>query len=135
MDPLSLAASIAGLLSLAASVVSTGYKLKSRMSKNVDDLAVLLNETAGFSGILLAVKAHLESKPSILADPESMDKMLAESRKTLDEIAALLEKLSTANRLVLLVTSEGREERLEKLFKRIEQYKLFFILCFHLDSR
>ncbi|KAH6974465.1 hypothetical protein BKA56DRAFT_591345 [Ilyonectria sp. MPI-CAGE-AT-0026] len=134
MDPLSLAASIAGLLSLAASVVSTGYKLKSRMSKNVDDLAALLNETAGFSGILLAVKAHLESKPSILADPESMGKMLAESRNTLDEIAALLEKLSTANRLMLLVTSEGREERLEKLFKRIEQYKLFFILCFHLDS-
>ncbi|KAK7431918.1 hypothetical protein QQZ08_001537 [Neonectria magnoliae] len=80
MDPLSRAASIAGLLSLAGQVISTGYKLCSKMSKNANDLKALINETAGFSGILLGVKSHLQSQPPVLADPDLMDKMLQDSK-------------------------------------------------------
>ncbi|KAK7425214.1 hypothetical protein QQX98_000129 [Neonectria punicea] len=133
MDPLSLAASIAGLLSLAGQVISTGYKLCSKMSKNADDLKALINEAAGFSGILLGVKSHLQSQPPVLADPGLMDKMLQDSKTTLEELGQLLDKMSKASRLAMMVKGEGREERLEKLLRRIEQHKLFFILCFQLE--
>ena len=135
MDPLSVAASVAGLLALAASVVSTGYSLISRMSRNTDDLRAMTNETAAFSGILLGVKAHLESQRPLLEDSQAMETMLQDSGDTLKEIDALLKKLSSASRLELLVTSERREEHLQKLFRRVEQYKLFFILCFNMEQR
>lgn len=131
MDPLSLAASVAGLLALAGTVVSAGYKLSSKMSKNADDLTALINEIAGFSGILLGVKAYLESKPPAFVDLDILSKMLEDSRNTLNEIAELVDKLSSANRLMMIVKGEERETRLEKLLRRVGQYKLFFILCFH----
>ncbi|KAH7148231.1 ankyrin repeat-containing domain protein [Dactylonectria macrodidyma] len=134
MDPLSLAASVAGLLSLAAQVISAGYKLCSKMSTNAGDLEMLVNETAAFSGILLGVKSHLESRPPVLADLDLMDKMTQDSKTTLKEIDHLLDKMASASRLMVVVKGEGREERLEKLVRRIGQHKLFFILCFQLEQ-
>ena len=135
MDPLSLAASIAGLLSLTASVISAGYTLCSKLSKNASDLPALISETAGFSGVLLAVKTHMESQPQSVPDPEVMTRMLGACRNTVIEISGMLDKLSKANRISMIVKGEEREERLEKLLRRVEQHKSFFILCFQLEHR
>lgn len=135
MDPLSLTASIAGLIGLAAQIVSVGYALTTKMSRNADDLRALVNETAGFSGILLGVEEHLKTRPEFLADPAIMEKMLEDSTNTLKEISGVLNKIATANRVMMVVAGDAREERVEKLSRRIEHYKSFFILCFQFERR
>ncbi|KAF5025153.1 hypothetical protein F66182_2728 [Fusarium sp. NRRL 66182] len=135
MDPLSLAASIAGLLSLAGAVISAGYKLSAKLDSDTDDTKTLVTETANFSGILLGVKSHLDSSRPGLIDLEALANIIRDSELTLKEIDQLLRKLSTSNRLAMLFKAGGREEQAVKLIRWIEQYKLFFILCFQFDHR
>jgi hypothetical protein len=76
MDPLSLAASIAGLVSLAGAAISAGYKLNSKLNEDTSDTKTLVNETANFSGILLGLKAHLESFHSLDVDLQTPSSIL-----------------------------------------------------------
>ncbi|KAF4986552.1 hypothetical protein FGRMN_10780 [Fusarium graminum] len=133
MDPLSLAASIAGLVSLAGAVISAGYKLSSKINADTNDTKTLVNETATFSGILLGVEKHLRSIHPAVVDLTAAEKVARDSKVTLKEIEELVKKLSTATRLQMLIKAGGREELAVRLLRRIEQYKLFFILCFQLD--
>ncbi|KAF5664496.1 ankyrin protein [Fusarium heterosporum] len=133
MDPLSLAASIAGLISLAGAVISAGYKLSSKINADTNDTKTLVNETATFSGILLGVEKHLRSLHPAVIDLSAAEKVAKDSEITLKEIEELVKKLSTANRLEMLIKAGGREELAVRLLRRIEQYKLFFILCFQLE--
>ncbi|KAF4948807.1 hypothetical protein FGADI_9364 [Fusarium gaditjirri] len=134
MDPLSLAASIAGLVSLAGAVISAGYKLNSKLNEDTSDTKTLVNETASFSGILLGVKAHLESFKTLNADLEAVHKTIEDSKLTIKLIDELLAKLSKSNRIETLIKAGGREEQAVKLLRRIEQYKTFFVLCFQLEQ-
>ncbi|KAG5785844.1 hypothetical protein H9Q73_000571 [Fusarium xylarioides] len=134
MDPLSLAASIAGLVSLAGAVISAGYKLNSKLNEDTSDTKTLVTETANFSGILLGVKAHLESLKSLDVDLEAVHNTLEDSKLTIRLIDELLAKLSKSNRIEMLIKAGGREEQAVKLLRRIEQYKVFFVLCFQLEQ-
>ncbi|KAF5650754.1 ankyrin protein [Fusarium sp. NRRL 52700] len=134
MDPLSLAASIAGLVSLAGAVISAGYKLNSKLNEDTSDTKTLVNETANFSGILLGVKSHLESFSSLDVDLEAVHNTIEDSKLTIKLIDELLSKLSKSNRVEMLIKAGGREEQAVKLLRRIEQYKTFFVLCFQLEQ-
>ncbi|KAF4483549.1 hypothetical protein FAGAP_11692 [Fusarium agapanthi] len=134
MDPLSLAASIAGLVSLAGAVISAGYKLNSKLNEDTSDTKTLVNETANFSGILLGVKAHLESFNSLDVDLKAVHNTIEDSKFTIKLIDELLAKLSKSNRIEMLIKAGGREEQAVKLLRRIEQYKMFFVLCFQLEQ-
>ncbi|KAF5531815.1 ankyrin protein [Fusarium napiforme] len=134
MDPLSLAASIAGLVSLAGAVISAGYQLNSKLNEDTSDTKTLVTETANFSGILLGVKAHLESFKSLDVDLEAVHNTIEDSRLTIKLIDELLAKLSKSNRIETLIKAGGREEQAVKLLRRIEQYKTFFVLCFQLEQ-
>lgn len=59
MDPLSIAASVAGLLSLAGAIISKGFNLYSKC-KNRDDINLLLTEVSTFSGLLVGIKSFHE---------------------------------------------------------------------------
>ncbi|KAF5980588.1 ankyrin protein [Fusarium coicis] len=134
MDPLSLAASIAGLVSLAGAVISAGYKLNSKLNEDTSDTKTLVTETANFSGILLGVKAHLESFKGLDVDFEAVHNTIEDSKLTIKLIDELLAKLSKSNRIEMLIKAGGREEQAVKLLRRIEQYKMFFVLCFQLEQ-
>ncbi|KAF5670930.1 ankyrin protein [Fusarium denticulatum] len=134
MDPLSLAASIAGLVSLAGAVISAGYKLNSKLNEDTSDTKTLVTETANFSGILLGVKAHLESLKSLDVDLKAVHNTIEDSKLTIKLIDELLAKLSKSNRIEMLIKAGGREEQAVKLLRRIEQYKMFFVLCFQLEQ-
>ncbi|KAF5703419.1 ankyrin protein [Fusarium mundagurra] len=134
MDPLSLAASIAGLVSLAGAVISAGYKLNSKLNEDTSDTKTLVTETANFSGILLGVKAHLESFKSLDVDLEAVHNTIEDSKLTIKLIDELLAKLSKSNRIETLIKAGGREEQAVKLLRRIQQYKTFFVLCFQLGQ-
>ncbi|KAI7759893.1 hypothetical protein LZL87_010315 [Fusarium oxysporum] len=134
MDPLSLAASIAGLVSLAGAVISAGYKLNSKLNEDTSDTKTLVHETANFSGILLGVKSHLESFSSLDVDLEAVHNTIEDSKLTIKLIDELLAKLSKSNRIEMLIKAGGREEQAVKLLRRIEQYKMFFVLCFQLEQ-
>ncbi|KAG5761735.1 hypothetical protein H9Q72_010154 [Fusarium xylarioides] len=134
MDPLSLAASIAGLVSLAGAVISAGYKLNSKLNEDTSDTKTLVIETTNFSGILLGVKAHLESFHSLDVDLKAVHNTIEDSKLTIKLIDELLAKLSKSNRIEMLIKAGGREEQAVKLLRRIEQYKVFFVLCFQLEQ-
>ncbi|KAG4257890.1 hypothetical protein FPRO03_02845 [Fusarium proliferatum] len=134
MDPLSLAASIAGLVSLAGAVISAGYKLNSKLNEDTSDTKTLVTETANFSGILLGVKAHLESFQCLDVDLKAVHNTIEDSKITIKLIDELLAKLSKSNRIEMLIKAGGREEQAVKLLRRIEQYKMFFVLCFQLEQ-
>ncbi|KAG9499480.1 hypothetical protein J7337_007936 [Fusarium musae] len=135
MDSLSLAASIAGLVSLAGAVISAGYKLNSKLNEDTSDTKTLITETANFSGILLGVKAHLESFKGLDVDLDAVHNTIEDSKLTIKLIDELLAKLSKSNRIEMLIKAGGREEQAVKLLRRIEQYKMFFVLCFQLEHR
>ncbi|CVL08022.1 related to ankyrin [Fusarium mangiferae] len=134
MDPLSLAASIAGLVSLAGAVISSGYKLNSKLNEDTSDTKTLVVETANFSGILLGVKAHLEAFQSLDVDLKAVHSTIEDSKLTIKLIDELIAKVSKSNRVEMLIKAGGREEQAVKLLRRIEQYKMFFVLCFQLEQ-
>lgn len=135
MDPLSLAASIAGLLSLAGSVISAGYTVSMRLKRGTDEIKAVTNEVAAFSGILVGVNSVLRPDGHGPSCPPGTQALLDDCRNTLNEISEILGQLTNASRLSLVLTGDEKEKRLEKLAHRIEQYKSFFVLCFHLENR
>ncbi|KAF4453143.1 hypothetical protein F53441_4140 [Fusarium austroafricanum] len=116
MDPLSLAASIAGLLSIAGAVISAGYKLNSKLNQDTSDTKTLINETASFSGILLGVKTHLESFQSPNINLEDVFKTIEDSKGTLNHVDELTQMTEVmANLESLRLTQEGVQRSVGKL--------------------
>ena len=60
VDPLSIAASVAGLISLAASVIQNGYKLFNTVRDCPKELLTILSEVSGLNGVLIALKPVVE---------------------------------------------------------------------------
>ena len=102
MDPLSIAASIAGLLTITGAIISTGYAHISQAKKNEGDVAHLLNEVASFAGILFGLKSQYftgddsDTLPLQWFGQDSADTWqdtLQACEKTLTEIKDLVESL------------------------------------------
>ena len=144
MDPLSITASVAGILALTGTIISKGYACILRVKKNKSDVQAVLNEVAGFSGILVGLNArYLKTEDSNSTSLEWLSKChetmwqdtIKDCEKTLKEIEAILESLSTANVIQLVVKGESKANKLEKLLSKLERFKSFFVLCLQLQNK
>ena len=144
MDPLSITASVAGILALSGTIISKGYACISRIKKNESEVQAVLNEVAGFSGILIGLNAcyssTVESDSTTLEwlaqCPENMwQDSIKDCEKTLKEIEDILHSLSTATVIQLMVKGESKANKLEKLLSKLERFKGFFVLCLQLQNK
>jgi hypothetical protein len=143
MDPLSIAASVAGLLALTGTIISKGYACVSRVKKNGGDIEVMLNEVVGFSGILVGLKdlysAMDESRMPLhwlVEDHETIwQDSMKDCEKTLKELNDVIGSLASANVIHLVVKGGSMAVRVEKLVSKIERFKSFFVLCLQLQSK
>lgn len=144
MDPLSIAASIAGLLTITGAIVSKGYAHLSQAKKNEDDVARLLNEVATFAGILFGLKSQYATSEESEFPPlqwlaqdsaETWQDALKACEKTLTEIKDLVESLESSSSVRLMIKGLSMTSRIEKLLPQIERYKSLFILCLQLQNK
>jgi hypothetical protein len=149
MDPLSIAASIAGLLSLTGAVISQGYVICSRLKRRKQDVKQLMNEVTSFSGLLYGLREHLNTQsvdkddsgvhPSSEKSPQSLDiswqDAIKDCEEILSQIRAFLDEISSENSLRLAVNREFITDRVKEFISRLDRYKTFFILGFQLNAR
>jgi hypothetical protein len=144
MDPLSITASVAGILALAGTIISKGYACISRVKKNESEVKEVLNEVAGFSGILVGLTARYSKNEDpgstslewLAKNHETMwQDSIKDCEKTLKEIGVLLESLSTANAIQLIVKGDTKANKVEKLLSKLERFKSFFVLCLQLQNK
>lgn len=143
-DPLSIAASIAGLLSLAGSIIPKGYALCSKIKRRAEDVRILMNEVTGLSGLLFGLQAHVTSEASGPNSPTlngllgnngtSWKDVARDCRRLLSEIASLLDDISKEKPARLLIHKDFITDRAGELVSRVERYKTFFILCFQVEN-
>ena len=143
MDPLSISASVAGLLALSASIISTGYACISRVKNNEGNVQALLNEIASFSGILAGIKDQYPtddaSGPAPLhwlgKDHETVwQDSLNDCDKNLKEVKGIVDSLASGNVVRLVVKGASMANKVERLMSKIERFKSFFVLCLQLQS-
>ncbi|KAN0094142.1 ankyrin [Hyaloscypha variabilis] len=142
MDPLSITASIAGLLAIAGTITSKGYACVSRVKNNGGDIEVMLNEVAGFSGILVGLKelySAIDESPMplhLLANGHDAiwQDSMKDCEKTLKELNDIVGSLASANVIHLMVKGGSMAVKVEKLVSKIERFKSFFVLCLQMQS-
>ncbi|KAM0327007.1 hypothetical protein ACHAQA_006129 [Verticillium albo-atrum] len=143
MDPLSIAASTAGLLTLTAQIISRGYACIARLKSNDEDVRTAVNEVASFSGILTAVESQCKESAAPLSSPlhhlivnnqPSWKTKVEECEAVLVDMTGILDALAKANTAQLLVKGSSLNTKLEKLTMQIEKSKSFFILCLQLQN-
>ena len=140
-DPLSIAASIAGLLSLVGTVVPQGYALCKKLKGRSENVRLLMNETTSFSGLLYSVRAHILSEanswPNFLPDDSgaSLEEAVKDCENLLLDIKLFLAKIGDRSTVRLLVSIEFLTDGVNQLVARMERYKALFILTFELNSK
>ncbi|KUL83371.1 hypothetical protein ZTR_11270 [Talaromyces verruculosus] len=139
MDPLSITASIAGVLSLAGSVISTGYAIVSKLKNRGDCFNALVNEIATFSGILVGIQAQAvtaDTRGSSLhqTDGPTIQDALQSCNKILKEAEKLFNSLKKANTIKFLMKKDVMKEQIDQIISRVEHYKSFFVLYLQLQS-
>lgn len=144
MDPLSIAASIAGLLTITGAIVSKGYAHLSQAKKDKDDIALLLNEVASFAGILFGLKTQYSTSDESEVSPlqwfapdsaETWQSTMEACERTLSEVKDLIESLVSSNPVRLIIKGVSITSRVEKLLSQIERFKGLFILCLQLQNK
>lgn len=143
MDPFSIAAGIAGFLSLSGTVISTGYTLISKLRSRGDYINALVNEIATLSGILVAIHAHAVAantqgsnfQAPHLTDQLSIQEALASCQKILKEAEELFVSLLSAKNFKFLLKGMAMKEQADEVMSRLEHYKSFFVLYLQLQSR
>ncbi|KAF2728334.1 hypothetical protein EJ04DRAFT_569592 [Polyplosphaeria fusca] len=139
MDPLSIAASIAGLLTITGAIISKGYAHISQAKKNESDLARLLNEIASFGGILFGLKSQLTVSGESEGSPlpwlaGTWENTLQTCEKILTETKDLVESLVSSNSVRLIIKGVSMTSRIERLLPQVERFKSLFILCLQLQN-
>ncbi|CRK18175.1 hypothetical protein HYQ45_002807 [Verticillium longisporum] len=143
MDPLSIAASTAGLLTLTAQIITRGYACMMRLKSNDDDVRAAVNDVSSFSGILMAIESQSKERGDDIASPMShliiknqplWRKKVDECEAVLVEMLEILDTLTKANKAQLLIKGNSLWEKLEKSTAQIETSKSFFILCLQLQN-
>ncbi|EEY17177.1 conserved hypothetical protein [Verticillium alfalfae VaMs.102] len=144
MDPLSIAASTAGLLTLTAQIITRGYACMMRLKSNDDDVRTAVNDVSSFSGILMAIESQCKERGDDIASPMShliiknqplWKKKVDECEAVLVEMLEILGTLTKANKAQLLVKGNSLWEKLQKSTTQIETSKSFFILCLQLQNK
>jgi hypothetical protein len=144
-DPLSIAAGIAGLLSLTGTIISEGYRISSKIKQNSDNIGSLLNELSLFSGVLAGLKAHVTEQSNsgkgkaniatsfLLGQPYL--KAIGECTDILRKTLALLGKLGKLHPVMRAFQWQSILDEARELVSKLERYKSMFILCFQVDHR
>ena len=154
MDPLSISASVAGLVGLISAIISQGYSLVYASKGQSKEIEALLREVSGFGGVLLGLQAHIEESigspalilllSSLLRDEEPRGSEtparhrkspLSECKSLLTQVEELLTKLKKTNPISRALKWEALSRDLAGLSSKIEHYKATFILCFSLENR
>lgn len=124
MDPLSIAASIAGLLTITGAILSTGYAHLSEAKNKDGDISSLLNEIASLSGILFGMKSQCDvsgqsktPSPLWLAQDsaKAWGSTLQSCKKALTETKKLVNSLPTSNSTRLIIKEPSMTGRIDKL--------------------
>ncbi len=103
----------------------------------------MLNELAGFSGILVGLKdlysATDESRMPLhwlAKDHETIwQDSMKDCEKVLNELNDIVGSIASANVIKLMVKGGSMAERVEKLVSKIERFKSFFVLCIQMQNK
>lgn len=139
MDPLSIASGVAGLLTLAGSVISTGYTLASKIKNRDDTIKALVQEIAIFSGILVGVQARVTASDTtfeklVQGNGPSVQNVIDSCATTLNEAEMLFKSLGDLNSVQFLLKGNAVKEQVDSITSRVEHYKSFFTLYLQLQS-
>jgi hypothetical protein len=114
------------------------------VKKNRGDIEVMLNEVAGFSGILVGLKAQYSVTDESELTPlhwlaknheATWQDSMKGCEKTLKEINGIVDSLASANVIHLMAKGSSIAVRVEKLVAKIERFKSFFVLCLQLQNK
>lgn len=152
MDPLSIAASIAGLVTLVAEVISKAAKYSSDLRDATKDLSDFVQELIYLKGVLSGLEAFLRVRATIASTPSlGLDGLAApngaiqDCQSALDAIMETLKKcernpgskrrklshkLGTKALLIWPLTKEATERHL----RRIERLKCTFTLAISAEN-
>jgi hypothetical protein len=117
MDPLSLAASVITLASLAASTCSAISELRSLCKGLPGRLHAVNNEVADLELVLTQVATLLKERATLLGSPQSVEAiphLLIRARNKLNELRAIVDRLTTTSansKIPLLGASIWRKEQ------------------------
>ncbi|EFQ99494.1 hypothetical protein MGYG_08981 [Nannizzia gypsea CBS 118893] len=95
MDPLSITASIAGLITLAGVIISKGFQLSDRFANSEKELDSLLSEVSIFSGLLVGVQSHFQHDQASSNAPSS-SRVVPEGQSGVQMPTALVKHIQTA---------------------------------------
>ncbi|KAK2846352.1 hypothetical protein FQN49_005808 [Arthroderma sp. PD_2] len=152
MDPLSIAASVAGLVTLSGVIISKGFKISDRFNNSKKELDALLSEVSNFSGLPVGIQSHLQQdessgrvahgtsatseKPASHERAEQpMETALKDCKVIMEEIRNLVEKLSKTPSFRLALSKDMLTHEAANLTAKLERYKSFFILSLQVNSR
>jgi len=144
-DPLSIAASIAGLLTLAGALVPKGYALYSKLKRRQEDIKLLVDEVTSFSGLLYGLQVHLELNDidSTIETSDRQSNPLHDSwasatedcEQILHDIHDFLEKVQKQGTARIIVNKDFITDHSRDLVNRLERYKSFFTLFLQINEK
>jgi len=143
MDPLSIAASIAGLLSLTGAIITKGYTCISRVKNIEREVRGILDEVARFGGFLACLNARFSTTDGLESTPfhrlpESRRSMWLDSvkdcEKTLNELRKTIDSLLSANGVRLVLKGGSMVLDLENLVAKVERFKTLFVMYLQWES-
>lgn len=134
MDPLSVAASVAGLISLAGQLVPALYNLGTSVNEASKDAQAAVTEVSGMSIVLQALEKYVAGRSIIRADRlrlitvEHISASLTACVLTYDELDLLLKDLHIESGFRTLEKAVWmlKREKVAELVKRIQNHKLTF---------
>ncbi|KAJ0417567.1 hypothetical protein BJY00DRAFT_315856 [Aspergillus carlsbadensis] len=139
-DPISLAASVAGIVALATSIVQGGYKLYNTVKDCPKELNALLGEVSSLNGVLMGLKAVIEGLASSASAPPSVLDLqqLTDCRAALSEIHGILNQLSGASGRTRAAGTRvawlWKQGEVQGLIERLERHKSTFALAISGDT-
>src|SRR6266511_3909940 len=134
-DPLSIAASVAGLIALATSVISGGYSYLSAARSAPKEIVHLLNQTSALN-LVLSQLLPLSTNPAGLLRKNAFAALalrgsIQECQDTLNEISSLLSEFQQVEGQIKTNVTKAlkwpfSEKKAERLVKRLEGLQNLF---------
>jgi len=142
-DPLSVAASVTGLLTLAATALTKGYAILRSLQGSSKEVERLLTELSQLTGLLCALSAQKEQAerttevegPRNAEISQVLESSLNDCRKTMKKLQEILEKLEKSRKAILAIKWQFCEPEINKMIQEIARYRQIFALCLGVDLR
>jgi hypothetical protein len=142
-DPLSVAASVTGLLTFATTILTKGYGILRSLQDSSKEVQRLLTELSQLTGLLCALAAQEEQaeKTAEVEEPRNaeisqvLESSLNDCRKAMKKLKEILEKLEKSRKAILAVKWQFLEPEINKMIEEIGRYRQIFMLCLGVDLR